>query len=169
MHVAASTSSCARKPKTFVDDERDFGDGKAIGVEAAAAVMGAALSSVDRFERAWMPVCRTHVCLMFCVTREVGVLRQRRERGRRGERRRRGARRNGGGANRRRGRQDRTLRRNPTTRSGKETRAHVRVFVQPRVSVPGVFAEGSAATPSADERRITEQLVRRPRWRRAVR
>ena len=61
MHVAASTPSCARKPKTFVDDERDFGDGEAIGVEAAAAVMGAALSSVDRFERTRMPACHARL------------------------------------------------------------------------------------------------------------
>ena len=46
----------------------------------------------------------------------------------------------------------------------------VRVFVQSRASVPGVVAEaeGGAATPSVDERRIAEQYVRRPRWGRAT-
>ena len=52
MHVAARMLSCARKPKTFGDDERKSDDGEAIGVEAAAAVMGAAPSGVDRTERA---------------------------------------------------------------------------------------------------------------------
>ena len=52
MHVAASTLSCTRKPKTFGDDERNSGDGEVIGAEAAAAVMGAAPSGVDRVELA---------------------------------------------------------------------------------------------------------------------
>ena len=55
MHVAASMLSCARKPRTFGDDERNSGDGEAVGVEAAAAVMGAAPSGVDRAERARVP------------------------------------------------------------------------------------------------------------------
>ena len=52
MHIAASMLSCARKPKTFGDDERNSSDGEVIGVEAAAAVMGAAPSGVDRAELA---------------------------------------------------------------------------------------------------------------------
>ena len=55
MHVAASTLSYARKPKTVGDDERNSGDGEVIGIEAAAAVMGAAPSGVDRVERTRMP------------------------------------------------------------------------------------------------------------------
>ena len=55
MHVAASTLSCARKPKTFGDDERNSSDGGAIGVEVAAAETGAAPSGVDRAERARIP------------------------------------------------------------------------------------------------------------------
>ena len=50
MHVAASTPSCARKPKAFGDDERDFGDGEAIGVDAVAAVMSAAPVGADLAE-----------------------------------------------------------------------------------------------------------------------
>ena len=55
MHVAARMLSCARKPKTLGDDERNSSDGEAIGVEAAAAVTGAAPSGVDRAERARIP------------------------------------------------------------------------------------------------------------------
>ena len=51
MHVAASsTPSCARKPKAFGDDVRDFGDGEAVGVDAVAAVMSAAPVGADLTE-----------------------------------------------------------------------------------------------------------------------
>ena len=63
MHVTASTPSCARKPKTFGDTERDFGDGEATGIEAAAAVMGAAPFGVDRAERTRMPAQNCHARL----------------------------------------------------------------------------------------------------------
>ena len=52
MHVTSSTLSCARKPEAFGDDERNSGDGEVIGIEAAAAVMDAAPSGVDRAELA---------------------------------------------------------------------------------------------------------------------
>ena len=72
MHVAASTLSCARKPKTFGDDERNSGDGEVIGAEAAAAVMGAEPSGVDRVGLA--RDCHTRLRQMLRHTRRAAPM-----------------------------------------------------------------------------------------------
>ena len=70
MNVADSTLSCALMPKTFGDDEWNSGDGEVIGAEAAAAVLGAAPSGVDRAELA-----RELARLSYCHARLRHVLR----------------------------------------------------------------------------------------------
>ena len=47
MRAAATLRSCVRSSETSGVDERYFGGGELIGVEAAAAEMGAAPSGVD--------------------------------------------------------------------------------------------------------------------------
>ena len=47
MRLAAMLQSCARTPEMSGADERYFGGGEVIGVEADAAVMGAAPVGAD--------------------------------------------------------------------------------------------------------------------------
>jgi hypothetical protein len=56
MHVAASTLSCARKPKTFGNDEQDSGcEDEAISVDEVPAAMGAAPVGADRADLVRVP------------------------------------------------------------------------------------------------------------------
>ena len=157
MQLAANALRCARTSDIFVDDERNSGAGEVIGVKAAAAVMGAAPSGVDRVECAREPARLPNTPASRCASRTKPELFD--EDGK------------GSGAESDVGVASTVTEAAPTGVVSAETancagtrphgverlpRAHVCVFIKPRESVLGAVAEGGAATPSADEQRTDE-------------